>query len=616
MEGMATRRRMPPLMLPEYDFEEVPMAQRDLSGSVVVRLTKREKWLSHLSSLLLLCNEAANRRIQKFGLQKKDCADGTQTKPLGLEYMADRLDTDEPIWGYQVRTGQEGWLQGFITMTTFTVWQRNFRWDTIAPENGIVHSGMEGRSWDQDGALGRELEAQPRDGDPDGEGIIWPTVAELSLLGGLGCGRTLVKLVLEELEAGSQYDYVVLQATDNSVEFYESMGFIRVGAVARYRDEQRRVHLESTGPEGGQQMTGGARIARKKKDGKDEAAVPLSSSSSSAGLVMSGLPPWLQNKRFKFVVGGSSINGEYLGHMAGDMKLPKNPSTMSHEGEFLLYVEEGWRPVRGFRVFQRIILPDSTHRVREWRCPKETQRIFPQRFLPQNWRAKNMPPGSTIPIEVQFGQVELKSKGNDYLEIMDQDNKVTEAYEMLRNNTSLVAAGKLDGGYAGVPVGHGHVSGGKGTMTKPVVTGPMVDWNDHSPKNVAKRQEAGFVAYCHWTFPEQPVDDIYPSYMMARKLVKRCGCMCMCMNICICVCHTSFGSSLSSISTRFAPTFLTCGIYTYIHMCIYMYIYMYVCVCVPMHKHTHIYIYIQAYIHTCIHKHTQIYVYIYTHVSK
>lgn len=31
------------------------------------------------------------------------------------------------------------------------------------------------------------------------------------------------------------------------MSFYESMGFTRVGAVARYRDEQRRVHLEKGG---------------------------------------------------------------------------------------------------------------------------------------------------------------------------------------------------------------------------------------------------------------------------------------------------------------------------------------------------------------------------------
>ena len=37
---------------------------------------------------------------------------------------------------------------------------------------------------------------------------------------------------LEELEAeGSQYQYIVTQATDGSIPFYERMGFVRVGAA-------------------------------------------------------------------------------------------------------------------------------------------------------------------------------------------------------------------------------------------------------------------------------------------------------------------------------------------------------------------------------------------------
>jgi hypothetical protein len=52
------------------------------------------------------------------------------------------------------------------------------------------------------------------------------------------------------------------------VSFYESMGFIRVGAVARYRDEQRRVHLEKGG--GGDSAS---RMNRKKR-GYDWAPVP------------------------------------------------------------------------------------------------------------------------------------------------------------------------------------------------------------------------------------------------------------------------------------------------------------------------------------------------------
>jgi hypothetical protein len=48
--------------------------------------------------------------------------------------------------------------------------------------------------------------------------------------------QQLLRLVIEHLErlkssARQNYDYIVLQATDNSVPFYESMGFTRVGCV-------------------------------------------------------------------------------------------------------------------------------------------------------------------------------------------------------------------------------------------------------------------------------------------------------------------------------------------------------------------------------------------------
>eukprot|EP00960_Hanusia_phi_P033469 750467-Hanusia_phi.AAC.3 len=38
---------------------------------------------------------------------------------------------------------------------------------------------------------------------------------------------------MEDLEKGDDYDYIILQATDNAISFYERMGFVRVGAIAR-----------------------------------------------------------------------------------------------------------------------------------------------------------------------------------------------------------------------------------------------------------------------------------------------------------------------------------------------------------------------------------------------
>ena len=156
--------------------------------------------------------------------------------------MAGRLDTDDPVWGMTVRSTSSGEMQGYATCTTFTTWVRWFRWDSLAELAGVNEFPKElddpdARVVDADSRLARDLEASVRDGDPDGEGVVWPHLAEISLLGGLGCGKATLKLILDDLEAPeSPYDFVVLQATENAVPFYESQGFVRVGAVARYHD--------------------------------------------------------------------------------------------------------------------------------------------------------------------------------------------------------------------------------------------------------------------------------------------------------------------------------------------------------------------------------------------
>ena len=156
-------------------------------------------------------------------------------KPLSLDYIADRLDIDNPLRGYMIRHKTGGWLQGFILVTTFTTWQRWFRWDSLAGEAGLTdaHNAAELNAWDHDGKLTARMESLPRSGDPEKEGVIWGRIAELSLLGGLKCGRFLLQLAVEEMEASDEYDFLVLQATDTSRSFYEGLGFIRVGAGAK-----------------------------------------------------------------------------------------------------------------------------------------------------------------------------------------------------------------------------------------------------------------------------------------------------------------------------------------------------------------------------------------------
>jgi len=196
----------------------VPKPKPDLEGSGISSISTHEEGVALLGEMLMLCNEAARR-------YQHEKAPGTGAKPLALEYLADRMDTDEPLHGWVVRTREEGWMQGFITMTTFTTWVRWFSWDSLHPAAGVNRhsldddsedeaekSWLSGRVNDTDGSLAAALGQQVHDGDPDGEGVIWPHIAEISLLGSVGCGGWMMQLILEELEKpDSPYDYVVCQ---------------------------------------------------------------------------------------------------------------------------------------------------------------------------------------------------------------------------------------------------------------------------------------------------------------------------------------------------------------------------------------------------------------------
>ena len=180
--------------------------------------------------------EAVRRPPQApLGLKGGPCF-AEVTPPVSREFIEQRADIDEPQQGYMVRRADTGWLQGFCWATTFTHWVHFFRWDSLATQSGLRNPRAgEGHPIDADGRLAEALEAQPRSGDPQVSGVAFPTIAEVALVGALGCGSLLLRLLLETLEApGSPYQFCVLQATHNSVGFYERHGFVRIGAVARY----------------------------------------------------------------------------------------------------------------------------------------------------------------------------------------------------------------------------------------------------------------------------------------------------------------------------------------------------------------------------------------------
>ena len=233
----ATRHAQQPLPQPAYSFQDVPHATKGtLEGSIIQHVTDRLHLHDAMAEFLLVCKEAVRRRPGN-----DDNNNNNNSKPLSLEYLADRLDIDDPCWGYMVRKDQQ--LQGFITMTTFTNWQSTFRWDShhaaayeYDDDNDDIE--LQKNPVKDTTQLAAALQATVHCGDIHDQGIVWPRIAEISLLGGLGCGRALVELVMEELEcrrptAMANYDYVVLQATDASIPFYESLGFVRVGAIMR-----------------------------------------------------------------------------------------------------------------------------------------------------------------------------------------------------------------------------------------------------------------------------------------------------------------------------------------------------------------------------------------------
>ena len=212
--------------------EELP-APFVADSSVVWIPTKRTEWEDCLSEMTAVCTSAALRR---HVASKATSTSKPFFAPLSQDYIRDRIDIDDPLEGYQIRHKAGGWLQGFIIWTNFTTWTHYFKWDSLHEMSGVQSSRKVDKTChvDADGSLSAELEAQPRSGDPLATGVVFPTIAEIGLLGGIGCGEYLLRMALDEIKSRGQYKYVVLQATDASMTFYERFGFVRVGAVCRY----------------------------------------------------------------------------------------------------------------------------------------------------------------------------------------------------------------------------------------------------------------------------------------------------------------------------------------------------------------------------------------------
>lgn len=235
--------------------------QRDLllsspiGDSVIWKPNTRNDWLDCSGEMAALCAEASLRSslspkttvaftTKKGGNSKKIKLIAPIVIPK--DYIEQRLDVDDPLNGFQLRHAQGGWLQGFALWTTFTSWTRYFKWDSLHPKSGMgsanFRRSIEKQVVDEDGQLASELEQQSRAGDPHEGGVVWPTIAEISLVGGLGCGEFVLRTAIEKIRQEKRgYKYIVLQATESSKRFYERFGFKRVGAICKYGKDSKNV---------------------------------------------------------------------------------------------------------------------------------------------------------------------------------------------------------------------------------------------------------------------------------------------------------------------------------------------------------------------------------------
>ena len=156
---------------PTYSFVEVPDAAKrpPLGDSMVEVPATRQRWLGMKDELKGLCDEAVRRRALKLlsrGARPRTAL-ASAGAPLYEAYIADRLDLDDPLDGLVVRHRVTGWLQGFVTRTTFTTWTPHFMWDSRHHAAGLKGLVGSGRKLDSGVARGRS------GGEGDGDRGAW-----------------------------------------------------------------------------------------------------------------------------------------------------------------------------------------------------------------------------------------------------------------------------------------------------------------------------------------------------------------------------------------------------------------------------------------------------------
>ena len=262
-----------------YDMPSIPRAGATdadfAAGTTVERVVGHDEWRVLVPEMVAVCFEAAKRLLKPW--------EQILEPPLSADYVAERIVlAPSPPEGYVARErGERRRMQGFVLICDFCTFSKSLRWTSTHPAAlagtfdvlphervarrraawpprnasaaevadgaaGCHRSSMEARTLrkvDDSGAVARALEAtgpcdtrEPRDKEYGDAISVWPKLAEVAVLGALGCGRRLLDKALADCAANDRHAHAVLHATKDAVKFYEKVGFVRVGAVSRFRD--------------------------------------------------------------------------------------------------------------------------------------------------------------------------------------------------------------------------------------------------------------------------------------------------------------------------------------------------------------------------------------------
>lgn len=274
------------------------------------------------------------------------------------------------------------------------------------------------------------------------------------------------------------YDYVVLQATDNSISFYESMGFVRVGAVVT--DDAKDVDSSSS----------------------------ASTSSSSASASSSSASSQLDNSRGRNRRGGSgNSNGDGSGGTVEAEAVPddspEKPNAVAQSLDIVC------SPTVSYAVNKP---GDTPHDVAR-KCNVDVWDVV---FLNQD-RYPDIAPRSRLlagtvlrvpapPSELEAGKAApAKPPAN------------VQWYTAKENDTPRMIAKMFGVGCLELVDANKHRLEGLLSNSR-LREGTRVQVSDFDSV-----PDAQVRPYAHWSFPDDQFEEPEPSYMMARRLVRRRG---------------------------------------------------------------------------------------------